>query len=122
MKEKELLKQQQIVQEDTNLEYGRAGYGRGYYGNAARALQEADNVMTIVRKRDYDGQTRKYLHVSSLFRLSKQALSFFSQINKNRYLGNRLDSDVLELRFDRNTLCHTIRDLRPLRMRGLYVD
>jgi hypothetical protein len=47
------------------------------------------------------------------------------QIAKNRYLGNRVESDVLEMRFDRNTLCHQIRDLRglmPRQRRALYAD
>ena len=35
-------------------------------------MQEADNVLVIVRKRDPDGTVRKYLHVSLHFKIAKK--------------------------------------------------
>ncbi|CAJ0959344.1 unnamed protein product, partial [Mesorhabditis belari] len=66
-------------------------------GGSSRVLQEADNVLVIVRRRDEGKKASNYRK--------------FLRIVKNRYGGRKAEGDTLEMLFQPATYSHTLIDL-----------
>ncbi|CAJ0583622.1 unnamed protein product, partial [Mesorhabditis spiculigera] len=66
-------------------------------GASSRVLQEADNVLVIVRRRDEGKKSGGYRK--------------FLRIVKNRYGGRKAEGDILEMLFQPSTYSHTLIDL-----------
>ncbi|KAK6731611.1 hypothetical protein RB195_007838 [Necator americanus] len=66
-----------------------------HFGGSARVTQEADNVLALQRRRDDldRGKSRKFLYIL-----------------KNRYGGQRVEKDQLEMLFQSSIYSHTIVD------------